>query len=306
MSMNSSTTSSALAASSSHHECLPFWADQSRAVMATMHRKEQVIAPLFRQHLGLHLVVPTNFDTDALGTFTRDIPRAGSQIEAARQKAKQALALTGETIAVASEGAFFPHPVFPGIACNREIVLLLDMEHNIEVVGSELSNHTNFAHRSVHSVEAAIAFAEQVGFPNHALVAMPSRDGCDRSQIYKGIQTSTQLCQVVERLLQQSHDGSIHLETDMRAMFNPTRMQVIEQATQNLIAKIQSTCPNCDYPGFDVVEQKRGLPCQWCHLPTQLIKAETYRCQHCRFQEDRLFPQGIEFADPGQCSHCNP
>lgn len=304
--MTSSTTSSALATSSSPHERLPFWADQPRAVLATMHRKEQVIAPLFRQQLGLHVVVPASFDTDALGTFTRDIPRAGSQIEAARQKAKQALALTGETIAVASEGSFFPHPVFPGIACNREIVLLLDIEHDLEVIGSELSNQTNFAHSSVHSVEAAIAFAEQVGFPDHALVAMPSRDGCDRNQIHKGIQTTSQLCQVVERLLQQSLDGSVHLETDMRAMCNPMRMQVIEQATQNLITKIQSTCPSCDYPGFDVVEQKRGLPCQWCHLPTQLVKAETYRCQHCRFQEDRLFPEGIEFADPGQCSHCNP
>ena len=303
-SMTSPMISSARATSSSSSERLPFWADQSRAVLATMHRKEQVIAPLFRQQLGLHLVVPANFDTDALGTFTRDIPRAGSQIEAARQKAKQALALTGETVAVASEGSFFPHPVFPGIACNREIVLLLDIEHDLEVIGSELSNQTNFAHRSVHSVEAAIAFAEQVGFPDHALVVMPSRDNCDRNQIHKGIQTTTQLCQVVERLLQQSRDGSVHLETDMRAMNNPTRMKAIEQATLDLIKNIKSCCPKCQVPGFSIQGVQRGLPCEYCGMPTKSVKAQVYTCQKCGFTETRSNQR--EYENPQYCDYCNP
>ena len=47
------------------------------AVVANKHKKEQVIAPLLEQHLGLAIMVPEQIDTDQFGTFTRDIPRQG-------------------------------------------------------------------------------------------------------------------------------------------------------------------------------------------------------------------------------------
>lgn len=282
------------------------WQLPSTAVLATMHRKEEAIAPLFQQELNINVVVPVEFDTDQFGTFTRDIDRAGTQIEAARIKAKQAIAVTGETLAIASEGAFFPHPVFPGIACSREIVLLLDANSGLEVIGSEFSQNTNFAHTTARSVEDALEFANRVGFPQHGLVVMPHRDCRDQSCMFRGIQTFDKLLQVVELTLRHSPDAVAHLETDMRAFCNPTRMQVIQQATQNLIDKIQQTCPACHCPGFDIVDQKQGLPCALCHLPTPLIRAATYRCQACHFQQDVPFPKGIKAADPGQCLHCNP
>lgn len=36
----------------------------------------------------------------------------------------------------------------------------------------------------------------------------------------------------------------------MRLVFNPTRMNVIEKVTEQLVEKIKSVCPNCKIPGF--------------------------------------------------------
>ncbi len=49
------------------------------AVLGTKHGKEQVIAPLLDEHLGVRVVVPDGFDTDRFGTFTRDVDRAGDE-----------------------------------------------------------------------------------------------------------------------------------------------------------------------------------------------------------------------------------
>ena len=59
------------------------------AVLATMHHKENVIAPLLKKQLGLEVVVPPNFNTDQFGTFTRDIKRPDTQIVTAKLKARK-------------------------------------------------------------------------------------------------------------------------------------------------------------------------------------------------------------------------
>ena len=100
-------------------------------ILATMHQKERVIAPILEQELGIQVIVPPDFNTDVFGTFTAEVRRMGSQIEAARFKAEKAIAVTGETLAFASEGSFRPHPLIPYISVNREIVILLDKVNNI-------------------------------------------------------------------------------------------------------------------------------------------------------------------------------
>ncbi|MGF1500101.1 MAG: DUF6671 family protein [Elainellaceae cyanobacterium] len=282
------------------------WVEHSSAVLATMHQKEQAIAPLFEQELQIQVWVPQDFDTDRFGTFTRDVARAGSQIEAARVKANRVLDETGEKLAIASEGAFFPHPAFPGVPCNREIVLLLDRANGIEVVGSELSAQTNFAHRTAKSPQEAIAFAQQVGFPEHGLVVMPQADYRAGDRIVKGIHDQQTLLDAVERTLATSPSGTVHLETDMRAMCNPSRMAVIRAATRNLIETFKRSCPDCACPGFAAVEHRPGLPCGLCRTPTSLTLATVYRCQRCGCQKEVLYPNGVEAADPGQCAYCNP
>ena len=50
----------------------------SSVALLTQHGKEKVITPILAAAIGCDVVLVTGFDTDQLGTFTRDIPRAGS------------------------------------------------------------------------------------------------------------------------------------------------------------------------------------------------------------------------------------
>lgn len=276
------------------------------AVLATMHKKERAIAPILEQELGVKVVVPTNFNTDIFGTFTREINRTGNQIEAAKMKAEKALILTGETLAIASEGTFAPHPELPYISCNREIVVLIDKNNELEIVGQEISLETNFNHQLVQNLEEAYNFARKVGFPEHGLVVMLDSKSKKQDAIFKGITTEKQLIEAVTLALQRSVNGKVHIETDMRALYNPTRMKNIAKATQNLIEKINRACPTCCCPGFEAIATKKGLPCGLCNLPTSMIRSAIYQCKKCGFEQEVLFPSGLEKADPAQCMYCNP
>lgn len=273
-------------------------------VLATKHHKEKVIAPILKE-LGIQVIVPPDFDTDLFGTFTREVERAGNQLAAARLKAEKALDVTGETLAIASEGTFSPHPVIPFIACNREVVILLDKTNELEIVGQEFSTETNYSHKVIKSVPEADAFAAQFGFPEHGLVVIIDPLSQGNAGIIKGITSKDQLLEAVTFALNKSPDGKAHIETDMRALYNPTRMKNIAKATHDLIRKINNLCPKCSCPGFDLIERKKGLRCAWCNLPTESTLALIYKCKKCDFIEETLFPDGLT-SDPSQCMYCNP
>jgi hypothetical protein len=268
-----------------------------------MHQKEIVIAPLIEE-LGIKVIVPQNLNTDVFGTFTREIERPGTQIEAARLKAEKALALTGETLAIASEGSFCPHPSLPYISTNREIVIFLDKENELEIIGEEFSLETNHNFQIIQNIEEAYNFAKKVGFPEHGLIVI-SDSPKNSGEIFKGIITDKQLEEAVNFALKNSSNKKVHIETDMRAMYNPTRMKNIEKATRNLLKKINTFCPSCGTPGFEITQRIKGLPCASCHTPTLLTRAVKYQCQKCGFSQEELFPDG-KYADPGQCMYCNP
>ncbi len=274
-------------------------------VLATMHQKQQVMAPLLEAALGIQVQVPP-LNTDQFGTFTREIKRPGDQLAAARLKAAAALDLVGETLGFASEGSFGPHPAVPYLASNREMVLLLDRTHNLEVVGEVVTTETNYSHKRVASLAAAWEFAQAVGFPDHGLVAMTTPQTQRSQEIIKGITTAAALEAAIATLSQAAPDGRVHLETDMRAHYNPTRMRAIALATEDLIRKLNHACPQCGWPNLAIVARRPGLPCAWCQQPTELIQAVDYRCQKCQFQEEVLFPEGRSMADPAWCAACNP
>lgn len=277
-------------------------------VLATQHRKEEAIAPILKTELGLEIGVPEGLDTDQYGTFTREVKRPGTQLEAARQKAKYALELTGASVAIASEGAFLPHPQVPLVPCDREILVFVDQHYGLEIVAEELTLETNFDHTSVTSVEEALCFGQKIGFPSHGLIAMPNSNGPKSSPIIKGIVEEPALIESVRSLLK--HYSSVHLETDMRAMYNPTRMAAIARAAQQLVKAIAQKCPVCLCPGFTVTERQPGLPCALCHSPTLLPQAEVYTCRYCQHRQTISLDQDSSlkkiFADPAQCLFCNP
>lgn len=276
------------------------------AVLATMHQKEKVIAPILERELGIKVVVPPKLNTDLFGTFTREIERVGNQLEVARLKAEKAMALTGETMALASEGAFSPHPNCSFIPCNRELVIFLDQTNRLEIVGHELSVETNYSHQLVRSIQEANESSLKVGFPDHGLIVMSDQSYQTKVEIIKGITTEEQLFEAVKFILDQTPNGKAHIETDMRALYNPTRKKNIEKATYDLVNKINHLCPGCGWPGFELIERKKGLPCGHCNLPTEATRSVIYHCKGCSFNQETIFPEGFEKADPAQCFYCNP
>ena len=65
----------------------PFSLRGRHVALLTKHEKERVVSPILEGALDCQVTRINSFDTDLLGTFTREIPRAGSQREAARRKA---------------------------------------------------------------------------------------------------------------------------------------------------------------------------------------------------------------------------
>lgn len=272
-----------------------------KLIIATQHGKERVLAPPLRAALGVRPWVPADLDTDQFGAFSGEVVRTDDPLTAARRKCELAMERTGGDLAVASEGSFGAHPHIPFVPGNEELVLLVDRRNGLEIFGQELTTTTNFAGRSVGDWSAAKAFATEAGFPEHRLILRPAKG--ETTAIVKGIGDWEELRRHVTTLLQQQE--SLFLETDMRAMYNPTRMQVIAAAAERLIAKVKQCCPACQTPGYSVVETLPGLPCADCGLPTRSIRAYRYACQRCAHTET------AERTDkpteiPMYCDYCNP
>jgi hypothetical protein len=277
-----------------------------RAAIATMHGKEKAIGPVLAESLGLECVVPSGFDTDRFGTFTREIERPGTPLDAARAKiAAVFLHLPQARVAVASEGSFGPHPGIPFAPLGRELVLLADRLTGLEIAGHDASTEVNFAHCAATGPPEALEFAARVNFPHQGLIVMGCRGGQPdpHAALRKGIADAATLERAVRDAVAQC--GQAFVETDMRAHFNPTRMRAIERAARDLARRFNSRCPACGYPGFDVTARVPGLPCEWCGEPTHAIKAEILACAACAHRLER--PAGDRpLADPGLCGRCNP
>ncbi|MCL5113298.1 MAG: hypothetical protein M1554_02340 [Patescibacteria group bacterium] len=271
------------------------------AVIANKHGKERVIAPILEKALGLKIIVPEEIDTDQFGTFTLDIPRKGSQLEVARNKALEGIRLTGLDIGIASEGTFSPYGL---TNADTEIVLLYDLKNNWEFVGGSKSLLTNIAETYVNTVNEALLFAKQVGFPKHGLVVRKNKN--DTKYMKKGITNKAELKETVGKILQLPFNNKAFLETDMRAHLNPTRMDVIQAATLDLVQTIKRRCMECGTPGMQYIRSNPGLVCSSCGLKTDNTLSITYECQSCQATKDELYPYGIKVCDPANCQWCNP
>lgn len=137
-----------------------------RLALLTRHGKEQVIAPVLWTALGCRLEHVTGYDIDRLGAFTREIPRAGTQIESARKKARIGMALSGHLLGLASEGSFGPDPMMGMLPWNVELLVFIDDEQGLEIV-SFAQGKANHAHLLTGEWAAAEAFARQAEFPAH-------------------------------------------------------------------------------------------------------------------------------------------
>jgi hypothetical protein len=273
-----------------------------KLLIATKHQKERVIAPILEKELGVTCFIDETFDTDILGTFTGEVERELDPVSTVREKCLRAMKLSNYDLGIASEGSFGSHPSFFFVSADDEFLIFIDTLNNIEVIVRELSTSTNFYGKQIQTQKELFEFAEKAGFPTHGLILRKSKD--EKTDIHKGITDIESLKKIFDQLY--SKYNSVYAETDMRAMYNPTRMNVIEKATKKLVQKIKCSCPQCQMPGFGVTDAKSGLNCSLCGSPTNSILSYIYVCQHCEFTKEEMYPNNITTEDPTYCDYCNP
>lgn len=272
-------------------------------VIATMHEKEKVIAPILEQELDVKCITISNLNTDTFGTFSGEIERVNPPLETVRQKALEALKLCAADLVIASEGSFGPHPASFFVSANEEYIILIDKKHNLEIVGRHVTVNTNFNQEKIFKFDDFAEFKTRIGYPQHGIILKIKDENKGSEKIYKDFDSTKILDGIVIAAIENRH--KIIAETDMRAMNNPTRMLAIEQATIDLLKNIKSICPNCEAPGFSINEVIKGLPCMLCRSPTKSPKAFSYKCKVCNFSEVR--PKVDELLeDPTYCGFCNP
>lgn len=274
-----------------------------RIAFGTMHGKAAAVAPPLAG-LGIELVVPESFDTDRFGTFAGDIPRAGTMIEAARAKAREAAAATGLPVGLASEGAYGPHPAVPFLPVGRELLLWHEQDTGREILAWMIDDSPVHDHVTLSDPCEAEAFLRRVGFPATALIVLPA--ACRAAPVARGVTDAGTLARAVAKARAASPDGRALVQTDMRADRNPRRMAVIGDLAARMAARLAARCPVCGAPGWGEVRVQPGLPCAACGLPTPLPKAAILGCTACG-HEATIPAAGVSGeADPAMCPCCNP
>ncbi len=274
-----------------------------QVAFGTMHGKAAAVEPPLSR-LGIRLVVPEGLDTDRFGTFTGEVPRAGTMIEAARAKARAAAEATGLPVGLASEGAYGAHPLVPFLPYGRELLLWLEPDTGHEITEWLADEAPVHDHALARDLTEAEAFLAAVGFPATALVVAPA--GVSGQTVAKGVADRDCLTRALTRARSLSPEGRALLQTDMRACFNPRRMGTIGRLAERLAARLASPCPACEAPGWGLLREVAGLPCRECGAPTLLPRARVLGCTACGHEVERMPEGGPVDADPSLCPLCNP
>lgn len=273
-----------------------------KLLIATKHSKEQVLGPIFEKEFNTTYTIPVQFDTDSLGTFSGEIERKCNAIDTLRSKCLLALEKEGLDLALATEGSFGNHPSIFFSAANDELIMLYDKKNKLEIVERILSLETNFDAQEINSYSALEEFITKNKFSSHAVILKNKQHNW--TKISKGIQDIETLKIVFADYTKEQ--SSCFVETDMRANYNPTRMNIIKEVGLKLAQKINTVCPNCQFPGFGVVRAEAGLLCARCQMPTRSTSAHIYQCNSCEFELKKKYPFEKTTEDPMYCDFCNP
>ncbi|KTD82203.1 DUF6671 family protein [Legionella waltersii] len=269
-------------------------------LLASKHEKEQVIAPPFMSRLSCSLEVH-DFDTDQFGTFTGEIARTLSPYETCLLKAQTAAKRFNYSLAVASEGSFGPHPAFPFVPSAHELMVFVDGFRDWIIAEQLVSQKTNYETITINKNTELDAFLKRVGFPSHALIL---QEAMTQRVLAKGINNVE--CLNDNLKLGFKTEKELLLTTDMRAMMNPTRMEVIGELADKLTQRIASLCARCERPGFGFKATRGALLCSLCGSPTSFYEEEVWGCIACEHQEYKMRRDGLLKADPTHCDYCNP
>ena len=270
--------------------------------MVSRHQKQQYIEPVLASRLGFICKTVSEVDTDLLGTFSGEVARTLSPVACAREKCKRAREYVNDGYLLASEGSFGPHPTLGWVTAGEEWLLLYDIEEDAELIVRDITLDTCFLGKAIANEQQCLEFLQRVGFPNQGVIVKSSQEQSEI--IFKNGSTPEEIVKNMHNMLNEK--GNCYIETDMRAMFNPTRQQHLNKLAGLLADKLNSICPDCGWYGFSVTSVERGLPCSWCGTPTNSVSNEIYTCKRCNCNQNKKFPKGIQQEDPQYCNQCNP
>ncbi len=290
-----------------------------RVVLTTKHEKARALQLPLQAGLGL-VLDSVEVDTDQLGTFTGEVEREGTPIQTAVKKARLGMTRAGAKLGIANEGSFGPHPYVPFLVGCHEVIVFIDDELGIEVSESIVSANTNYDYIDTHSIEAAEEFLERVKFPSHGLIVRPNKsnqnlvrqlsrifkDKSKDTAIQKGIRDRDALAAAILSCKALSDDGLAHIETDMRAHMNPTRLRVLRALGIKLARRLRSSCPECECPGFGITGVEGSLPCEECGYPSESFAFQIYGCSRCDLKQVHPRKDGKTTVDAMYCERCNP
>lgn len=272
----------------------------SNAALATRHAKDEAIAPIFREVLGIRTVV-VDIDTDSFGTFAGDVPRTDTPLNTAVAKARAGMVASGHSIGLASEGTIGPDPFMPLVTADIEMIAFVDDERGIVISETRRSTDIVAIRKTVTPEEDLGTLLDRAAFPQHGLIVKPPEphDG----PIVKGITDHAALLSAIGEC--SSNFGSAVLESDLRACFSPSRMLNIRHCAEVLAKRIATPCPACAGPGWGRVEPARGLPCSACGTFVEsAIRADVFACPTCPEKREEVRPH--ETVAPRWCPSCNP
>lgn len=273
-----------------------------RVVLTTKHDKLKLIKPAFDQFIGCDLF-EANLDTDQLGTFTGEIERIAPPRETAIAKAKLGMNATGTPIGIASEGSIGPDPLIPFVNSNIEHLVLVDDENQI-VISEVFRSFDITAATTTASVGQELSdFLIKADFPAHRLIVRSNSN--KKGACTKGISSLDDLIQAIENISKFSADGLVVVESDLRAMYSPSRQKNIQEVANLLAKRVSQLCPQCQMPGWDRVGYEKGVECAECkeENPTA-SRQEKLGCTKCDYTQ---LGEVVSLSlDPAQCQFCNP
>ena len=271
-----------------------------RVSLATRHAKEQAIAPVFHDVVGLFVEV-IDIDTDAFGTFTGDIPRIDSPINTAIAKARAGMSASGLALGLASEGTIGPDPFIPFVTSDIETIVFIDDDRGIIINETFRSSDIVAIRETVTSESDVRKVLDKADFPRHGLIVR-APDPHGRPPI-KGITHEDTLLAVVHECV--SNEGTAVVESDLRACYSPSRMRNIHECATRLAQRIATNCPECGGPGWGQIKHLRGLPCSACGTFVEsAIRADAFGCPACPAVRTERRPE--QAVEPRWCPACNP
>lgn len=276
----------------------------SHIIFATNHGKGAAARPPFEKILSAR-VDELGIDSDSLGTFSGEVARPGSMLDALRGKIRLAQPHSESPLILASEGSFSSADGFGLLVHSIEMLMLTDTRTGVEIVEQRISYQTNYATATLRSLSDLHDFVKRIHFGAHALVLYP--EGLPLvGNVHKGITEMGEAERSFHLCASRSPSQSVMGMSDMRAHLNPTRMKEIRACCELLAKRLSTACSRCGSGGFGLTATVPGLLCSECGTPTQRARGEIHSCPFCGEQRELPRSDGKTFALASECEWCNP